>query len=131
MQLDVRAPGQAPLLAALAQHRPDLVITTVHRILAEPVTSRYQGRLINLHYSLLPAFGGAIGIRPVRDALAYGSRFTGVTVHRVDATSAASEEALLLKQRLCLFSRPVSGFPALQDEAFWHALRGAAAPTPA
>ncbi|WP_151448111.1 phosphoribosylglycinamide formyltransferase [Lacisediminimonas profundi] len=81
-----RDDGQRSLLAALDEHEPDLVITTVHKILHPSVVEKYRGRLINLHYSLLPAFGGEIGVRPVQAALAYGARFTGVTVHLVDET---------------------------------------------
>lgn len=172
--IDFSDAGQSALLAALDTFQPDLVITTVHRILAGAVTDKYRGRLVNLHYSLLPAFGGAIGVRPLRDALAYGARVVGVTVHEVDETldggkplvqavipvrdgdqadnlmdlvfrcgclalaagvnlrlngqggdGQAGEEAVLLKQRLCLFSAAVSVFPQIESEAFWIALRGA------
>jgi phosphoribosylglycinamide formyltransferase-1 len=78
--------GQAALLATLESLRPDLVITTVHRILQKGIVQRFEGKLINLHYSLLPAFGGTIGSRPVQDALAYGVKFAGVTAHLVDET---------------------------------------------
>jgi phosphoribosylglycinamide formyltransferase-1 len=37
--------------------------------------------MLNVHPSLLPAFPGA---HPVRDALAWGAKVTGVTVHLVD-----------------------------------------------
>jgi phosphoribosylglycinamide formyltransferase-1 len=84
--VDFQAPGQPELLQALQESAPDLVVTTVHRILREPVVAAYRGRLLNLHYSLLPAFGGAIGARPVQSALDYGARFTGVTAHEVDET---------------------------------------------
>lgn len=84
--IDFRAAGQEPLLRALHQAEPDLVVTTVHRILQPQVVSDFRGRLLNLHYSLLPAFGGAIGARPVQAALDYGARFTGVTAHEVDET---------------------------------------------
>jgi phosphoribosylglycinamide formyltransferase-1 len=51
------------------------------RILSPPVVRAFQGRMLNVHPSLLPAFPGASA---VRDALAWGVGITGVTVHLVD-----------------------------------------------
>jgi phosphoribosylglycinamide formyltransferase 1 len=42
---------------------------------------RFAGRIINVHPSLLPAFAG---LRPIEQALEYGVKATGVTVHFVD-----------------------------------------------
>ena len=75
---------QLELIDSLDYYQPDIVITTVHRILNEVVVDKFRGRLINLHYSLLPAFGGLIGTSPVKEALAYGAKFVGITVHLVD-----------------------------------------------
>ena len=44
---------------------------------------RYGGRIINIHPSLLPAFKGA---HAVEDAVAYGVKVYGITIHWVDAT---------------------------------------------
>jgi phosphoribosylglycinamide formyltransferase-1 len=82
--IDFTANGQLDLINSLDYYKPDIVITTVHRILSDEVVEKFRGRLINLHYSLLPAFGGFIGSRPVKEALAYGAKFVGVTVHMVD-----------------------------------------------
>lgn len=86
LALDFKAAGQPALLQALAEAEPDVVVTTVHRILHDDVVYRYRSKLLNLHYSLLPAFGGSIGPRPVEAALQYGARFGGVTAHEVDET---------------------------------------------
>jgi phosphoribosylglycinamide formyltransferase-1 len=51
------------------------------RILSPPLVRAYWGRIVNVHPSLLPAFPGA---RAVRDALAWGVKVTGCTVHLVD-----------------------------------------------
>lgn len=82
--VDFDGEKQAKLKKILKQFKADMIITTVHRILRPSVVDQYRDRLINLHYSLLPAFSGSIGVRPVQDAIDYGARFTGVTVHYVD-----------------------------------------------
>lgn len=51
------------------------------RILTPPIVRAFEGRMLNIHPSLLPAFPGA---NAVRDALAWGVKVTGVTVHLVD-----------------------------------------------
>ena len=53
------------------------------RIIADTLLSRYGGRIINIHPSLLPAFPGA---RAVEQAMDYGVKVYGVTVHYVDRT---------------------------------------------
>ena len=82
--IDFTDSTQVELVNCLEHYQPDIVITTVHRILNPEVVKKFRGKLINLHYSLLPAFGGFIGTRPVKEAIAYGAQFTGVTVHFVD-----------------------------------------------
>lgn len=82
--IDFTDASQSELIERLNHYQPDIVITTVHRILNQDVVEKFRGKLINLHYSLLPAFGGSIGTKPVKDAIAYGAQFTGVTVHFVD-----------------------------------------------
>ncbi|MGH3623361.1 MAG: phosphoribosylglycinamide formyltransferase, partial [Sciscionella sp.] len=52
------------------------------KILGAAFLDRFGGRVINAHPALLPAFPGP---RPVRDALAYGVKVTGATVHLVDS----------------------------------------------
>jgi phosphoribosylglycinamide formyltransferase-1 len=51
------------------------------RILSPQVVRAFWGRMLNVHPSLLPAFPGA---HAVRDALAWGVKMTGATVHFVD-----------------------------------------------
>jgi phosphoribosylglycinamide formyltransferase-1 len=51
------------------------------RILGPEVVKRWHHRFLNVHPALLPSFPGMHG---VRDALAYGVKTTGVTVHFVD-----------------------------------------------
>jgi phosphoribosylglycinamide formyltransferase-1 len=58
-----------------------VVLAGFMRILAPEVVRAYEGRMINLHNSLLPAFPGQ---RAVRDALDWGAKVSGVTIHLVD-----------------------------------------------
>jgi phosphoribosylglycinamide formyltransferase 1 len=51
------------------------------RILTRPLVGAFWGRMLNVHPSLLPAFPGA---HAPRDALAWGAKVTGATVHLVD-----------------------------------------------
>src|ERR671926_119178 len=69
-------------LLDLLRYEADLVcLAGFMRILSPPVVRAFEGRMLNIHPSLLPAFPGA---HAVRDALAWGARITGVTVHLVD-----------------------------------------------
>ena len=52
------------------------------KIVGPAVLAAFEGRLVNTHPALLPAFPGA---HAVRDALAAGVPVTGATVHLVDA----------------------------------------------
>jgi phosphoribosylglycinamide formyltransferase-1 len=73
----------AAVTEATAQHQPDLVVSAgFMKILGAQFLSRFLGRVVNTHPALLPAFPGA---HAVPDALAYGVRVTGCTVHLVDA----------------------------------------------
>jgi phosphoribosylglycinamide formyltransferase-1 len=68
---------------ALEALGPDLIVTTIHKILDDRLVAMFEGRLLNLHYSLLPAFAGLIGMQPVREARARGCGLIGATAHRV------------------------------------------------
>ncbi|MEU4117691.1 phosphoribosylglycinamide formyltransferase [Kitasatospora sp. NPDC028055] len=71
------------LTASVAAHQPDLVVTAgFMKILGPEFIAAFAGRIVNTHPALLPSFPGAHG---VTDALAYGVRVTGCTVHLVDA----------------------------------------------
>ncbi|AKS32655.1 phosphoribosylglycinamide formyltransferase [Mycolicibacterium goodii] len=78
-----RAAWDAALTAATAEHRPDLVVSAgFMKILGPEFLSRFPGRVVNTHPALLPAFPGA---HAVAEALNYGVRVTGCTVHLVDS----------------------------------------------
>ena len=61
---------------------PDLIVLAgFMKVLPAGFVKHYQGRMVNLHPSLLPEFPGA---HAVRDALAAGATVTGTTIHLVD-----------------------------------------------
>jgi phosphoribosylglycinamide formyltransferase-1 len=76
-----RAAFDAALATEIDRHRPDLVaLAGFMRILTEGFVSRYRGRLVNIHPSLLPAFPG---LATHRRALEAGVRIHGCTAHFV------------------------------------------------
>lgn len=68
---------------ATGRHGPDLIVSAgFMKILGPVFLAQFPGRVINTHPALLPAFPGA---HAVPEALAYGVKVTGCTVHLVDA----------------------------------------------
>ena len=79
---ETRAAWDVALAASVAGFEPDLVVSAgFMKIVGKEFLARFGGRFVNTHPALLPSFPGAHG---VRDALAYGARVTGCTVHFVD-----------------------------------------------
>ena len=71
------------LAAAIDRRQPSLlVLAGFMRILTPGFVQRYEGRMVNIHPSLLPAFPG---LHTHRRAIEAGCRFSGATVHRVTA----------------------------------------------
>ena len=78
-----REAWDAAITEATAAHEPDLIVSAgFMKILGPRFLSRFMGRIINTHPALLPAFPGA---HAVPEALAYGVKVTGCSVHLVDA----------------------------------------------
>jgi phosphoribosylglycinamide formyltransferase-1 len=72
----------AALTDTCARHAPDLVVSAGFLKLVGPrFLAEFGGRYINTHNALLPAFPGIHG---PRDALAYGVKVAGATLHFVD-----------------------------------------------
>jgi phosphoribosylglycinamide formyltransferase-1 len=71
------------IVSALEEHRVDLVCLAGYMKLLTPAFLKaYPGRILNIHPALLPAFPG---LDVHRKALEHGVRFSGATVHFVDA----------------------------------------------
>jgi phosphoribosylglycinamide formyltransferase 1 len=70
------------LVGALQARSVDLVcLAGFMRILSAGFIAAFEGRVLNIHPALLPAFPG---VHAVRDALAWGAKVTGTTVHFAD-----------------------------------------------
>ncbi|HSV32115.1 MAG TPA: phosphoribosylglycinamide formyltransferase [Atribacteraceae bacterium] len=70
------------LFALLIREDPELVCLAGYmRIVGKEIIDRFRGRLLNIHPSLLPAFPG---LDAQCQALEYGVKITGCTVHFVD-----------------------------------------------
>jgi phosphoribosylglycinamide formyltransferase 1 len=77
-----RAERDADLADWLDQRGPDLlVLAGFMEVLTPEFIRRFTGRIINVHPALLPAFPG---VRAIEQALEYGVKVGGVTVHFVD-----------------------------------------------
>ena len=78
-----RAEFDAALAGVIDRHAPTLVVLAgFMRILTPAFVERYDGRLINIHPSLLPAF---TGLHTHQRAIDAGCKVAGVTVHQVTA----------------------------------------------
>ena len=78
------AQDDAVLNDVLSKMNPDCVITNIHRVLSERTLNCCSAIFINLHYSILPAYAGYIGMkRMVKEARLQKVCFLGATCHEV------------------------------------------------
>jgi phosphoribosylglycinamide formyltransferase-1 len=78
-----RAAWDAAITESTSAKQPDLIVSAgFMKILGPQFLSRFIGRIVNTHPALLPAFPGA---HAVAEALDYGVKVSGCTVHLVDA----------------------------------------------
>ena len=80
---DTREAWDAALTEACRAYQPDLVVSAGFMKLVGPAfLAAFEGRYVNTHNALLPAFPGMHG---PADALGYGVKVAGATLHFVDA----------------------------------------------
>ena len=83
---DRKAFNQA-FLSAVESYTPDLIVLAGFLVVIPPeMIDRYEGRIINIHPSLIPSFCGTgyYGLKVHEAALARGVKVSGATVHYVD-----------------------------------------------
>jgi phosphoribosylglycinamide formyltransferase-1 len=91
-----RQERDATLAAWLDERGVQLVVLAGWmELLGAAFVRRFAGRIINVHPSLLPAFAG---LHPIEQALDYGAKATGVTVHFVD--EGVDSGAIVLQEAL-------------------------------
>lgn len=73
----------AKVLAVLEEYDIDIICLAGYlQVLQPKFVRRYKGRIMNIHPSLLPAFGGTI--HGQKDAVDYGAKISGCTIHFID-----------------------------------------------
>jgi len=78
-----KAHYEAEIVKLLDERKVDLVCLAGYmRIVGETLLKAYEGKIINIHPSLLPAFRGA---NAVEQAVAYGVKVYGITIHWVNS----------------------------------------------
>jgi len=83
-KIEYKRADNIQLLEELEKIKPDVIVTNWHKIIDAEVVQKYSGKLINLHYSLLPAFDGLIGLEPIKQAFEKNCQYVGTTCHYVD-----------------------------------------------
>lgn len=77
-----RAAHEEAVLRLLEEARPDFIALAGYmRLLSPPFIERWRNRIVNIHPSLLPSFPG---VDALAQAVAYGVKVSGCTVHLVD-----------------------------------------------
>lgn len=119
-----RAQFERALIRLCELHHVRLIcLAGFMRILSPVFVHRYRGRILNIHPALLPAFPGA---HAVRDALAWGAKITGVTVHLVDEQ--VDHGPILLQRAVAISPRDtvtalLAKLHAIEHEVYPQAIR--------
>lgn len=79
------------LQEALSNCEFDVAVTNFHKIIDEGTLAKFPGKFINLHYSLLPAFGAMIGMKTLKAAWQANAKFIGTSCHKVSPIVDAGE----------------------------------------
>lgn len=99
VERDGKVAAEARQLALLDELRIDLVVLARYmQILSAAFVERWQGRIINIHHSFLPAFAGA---RPYHQAQQRGVKVIGATAHYVTADL---DQGPIIEQDVCRVS---------------------------
>lgn len=73
------------VMEILDEYQVDLVVLGGYmRIISVPMIERYRNRMINVHPSLLPKFGGGMNLDVHKAVIESGEKETGMTIHVID-----------------------------------------------
>ncbi|MDO5037149.1 MAG: phosphoribosylglycinamide formyltransferase [Tissierellia bacterium] len=101
--------GDKSLIQALEDHEIDFIVLAGYlKIIGQDLLEKYQGRIINIHPSLLPAYGGMgmYGLRVHEAVFKNGEDFSGATVHFVTEEVDGGHIILQLKTNIRKASSP-------------------------
>lgn len=123
---DDGATRDAAMVTALRAASVQLVVCAGYeRLLSDGFLAAYPEAILNVHPSLLPAFGG--GMRAVEDALAAGVRITGCTVHLLAAGAVDAGPIVLQAAVPVLDADDAEGLRARIHEQEWRLVTQAVA----
>lgn len=97
-------------------------------ILSADIVRRYKGRIVNIHPSLLPAFGGKgfYGLKVHEAALSRGVKITGATAHIVNEITDGGEILMQKAVEVMPGDTPLSLQRRVMEQAEWELLPRAA-----
>ena len=101
----------------LNEMKPDVIVTTIHKILGKRLLDSFGNIFINLHYSYLPAYKGLIGMRPVDLAVKLKAAFIGTTCHFVDEDVDSGE--IITQGIICLNTTEKEDFSYFPAQDTW------------
>ena len=110
------------VIAALEENSIDIIVLAgFMSILSESFTSRYPERILNVHPSLIPSFCGEgyYGLRVHEEALAYGVKVTGATVHFVNEIPDGGRILLQKAVEICDGDTPEILQKRVMEQAEW------------
>lgn len=113
------------LLGEIQSHDIDLVVLAGYLvILPEILVQEYQNRIINIHPSLLPSFGGVgcYGLKVHEKVLERGCKVTGATVHFVDEGTDTGPIILQKSVEVLDNDTPQTLQQRVMEEAEWNIL---------
>lgn len=93
----------AHFLEFLEASQPDLIVCAGYlKLVPSEVVSNFSGRIINIHPSLLPHYGGKgmYGMRVHEAVIASGDAESGITIHQVNEVYDQGE--ILLQKRISI-----------------------------
>ena len=112
-------------LQCLDDVNPDLIVLAGFLVVLPPaMIEKYEGRIINIHPSLIPSFCGKgfYGLKVHEAALARGVKITGATVHFVDAGTDTGPIILQRAVEVLPDDTPESLQKRVMEQAEWQIL---------